>query len=45
MNPGPTVNFKNLSQKFLKEPKNTKLFHINCQSIVQKKRTNTDHLE
>ena len=37
MNTGPTVNFKSLPQKFLKEPKNTKLFHINCQSIVQKK--------
>ena len=37
MNPGPTVNFKKLSQEFLKAPKNTKFFHINCQSIVQKK--------
>ena len=25
------------SQEFLKESKNTKFFHINCQSIVQKK--------
>ena len=37
MNPGPTVNFKKLSQEFLKAPKDTKFFHINCQSIVQKK--------
>ena len=37
MNPGPTVYFEKLSQKFLKAPKNTKFFHINCQSIAQKK--------
>ena len=37
MNPGPTVNFKKLSQDYLKAPTNTKFFHANCQSIVQKK--------
>ena len=34
INPGPFVNFKKLSQDFLKAPKNTKFFHINRQSIV-----------
>ena len=37
MNPRSTVNFKKFSQEFLKAPKNTKFFHANCQSIVQKK--------
>ena len=36
INPGPTVNFKKLSQEFLKAPKNTNFFPDNCQSIVQK---------
>ena len=36
-NPGPTVSFKKLWYEFLKAPKNTKFFHINCQCIVHKK--------
>ena len=37
-NPGPFCNFKKTVELFTRGSKSLKIFHINCQSIAQKKR-------
>ena len=37
INPGPSINFKFLTEQFARNMKQLKFFHVNCQSMLHKK--------